>query len=447
MKLLIISLLALVTLISNLVAAPPAQNLDVVLSARLPKAQLEAVYGKQLELLCNTAPAHLHVRYLDGEALTTIADLTVSEVVNPRGRAKQMEAGLAQLRRWCQQSLARSEPKDGRLDVPAILDFIGREPKAAHAVLLVGSPVYLNEREPGYSFLSAKGELRVPNDAMLALSHLESPFGVLGKADLLKPGVTVHWYIPDQSVLGTDLSKARLQRMWTLFVSQQGGKIVSFNGDLTGIQSHLLRTDLTPLAAELVQSADSTPAMVVAGREVGQLNITNRVTKADLGKIASLPKFTQVLILDRTGSMGERFSRVAAYVSLLPTSEWYGMWLYSDHEDSPATELFREGNDPASMAKALREIKLTGGGDIPESLEDALHDVLRELIHREVANANITIFTDAPAHLPAECPHAYDYRADIQKLLQAGHTITLVKCHPSLKTDWLPKGVNVRELP
>ena len=442
-------LFAITLLAVSVQAAASSGHVYVVISPRLEKSQMAALYREHLKFLSEHAPSGLYLRYLDGERQTTITDLVVPDISNPRGRAKKIEPSLRMMQGWIRQSLARRENKDGRINLPGVLDQItlDLDSEKESVVLLVGSPLYVNDTEPSFSFLGeAQGRTlpRVPNDGLLAVERRDSPFGVVGLEDRLEK-VRFLWWVPDESVFMTDLYRTMNRRFWTLFLSKQSGRLVAFTPDLSESHRLLLRGDLVPFEADIDLSSDRL-VMRSEVRKVGSIVQTNRIQRADLMKLKKLEKFAQVIAVDRTQSMGDNFAEVAAKISLMPATEWYGLWTYGDHHDPSPASLFREGDDPSVIAKALREIELTGGGDHPECLEDALHLIVRELINRENTTANVTIFTDAPSHTAEECPHAYDYRAEFAKLLEMGHTVTVVSCDSNMPTDWIPQGVRVEML-
>lgn len=442
-------LVAITLFAASVGATASSGRVYVVMSPRLEQTEMARLYREHLQFICERAPSGLKIRYLDGERQTTITDLVVPDIANPRGRARKIESSLRMIQGWIRHSLARKESKDSRINLPGVLDqlTLDLDVEKESVVLLAGSPLYINETEPSFSFLGeAHGKTlpRVPNDALLAVERRDSPFGVVGLEDRLEK-VRFLWWVPNESVFRTDLYRTMNRRFWTLFLSKQSGRLVAFTPDLSEAHRLLLRSDLVSFKAEIDLSNDRL-VMRSEVRKVGSVVQTNSVERADLMKLKKLEKFSQVIAVDRTQSMGDNFAQVAAKISLLPATEWYGLWTYGDHHDPSPASLFREGNDPSVMAKALREIGLTGGGDNPECLEDALFSIVRELLNREVTSANVTIFTDAPSHTPEECPHAYDYRAEFAKLIEMGHTVTVVSCDPQMPTDWIPQGVRVEML-
>ena len=44
------------------------------------------------------------------------------------------------------------------------------------------------------------------------------------------------------------------------------------------------------------------------------------------------------------------------------------------------------------------------------------------------ANARVYVFSDAPAHTPAECPYGFDVELELKRLSEAGAQVLLIDC-------------------
>lgn len=119
-------------------------------------------------------------------------------------------------------------------------------------------------------------------------------------------------------------------------------------------------------------------------------------------------------VIDTTGSMGDEIARIQQ--SLLAVTRRlrdlgqefdlrYGAVLYKDLGDEYLTSAHPFTSDIAAFDRALSTIGAGGGGDGPESLNQALAVAVNELTWREGAARVAFVITDAPPHM--------DYAGDV----------------------------------
>ncbi len=421
-----------------------ATNLTVGISPRLSKESMASWFKTHTTAL-KAMPGGANVRYIDGVDLRVICDLRIPEVQNERGKEKVLGRALAPLTAWLKQSIMNPSSKDARIDLPNLLDELGRT-KSQGNLMLVGSPVYYNDVESDFAFIGVDGPNAAiptyPSDAHLALTREQSPFGIRNRPSDFLASTHVHWWVPKASDVSRGDYRQNLVRFWTLFISSQGGVLKNFSVSCLSVHENLNNKHLVNYSAKL--DPDQTDVAMIGTTRTGKRIFKKiEITQGDVQSMIPPEPFTQVIAIDRTGSMAKMFPKVASRISMLPSSEWYGFYVYGDYHDPKPAFLFDEGDDPSVIAKALRSVELSNGNDRPECLEAALHEIQEELRRRKVEKTNITIFTDAPPHEPHESPEAYDYRALFRKLLMAGHSITVVRCSPSLETEWIPSGVTI----
>lgn len=144
------------------------------------------------------------------------------------------------------------------------------------------------------------------------------------------------------------------------------------------------------------------------------------------------------ILLDTTASMHQRFNDIADHVEsygrIAPTGSVYRLLVYGDHDDAYTVYSLRVSDSLHEIADAIRSAPCTEGGDIPEALEDVVHYVLNDLSALRFENARIVVFTDAPPHAVEECPHRYDFEADLARIVQTGASVELIDCSPDEKT-------------
>ncbi len=124
-----------------------------------------------------------------------------------------------------------------------------------------------------------------------------------------------------------------------------------------------------------------------------------------------------LFLLDATGSMADEIDRIkstlhsiAAQVSDLPQEPdlRFGMVAYRDRGDEYVTRVYEFEGDVQAFQKAIDEVEANGGGDTPESLNEALHEAVGSVRWRGQDTVRlIFLVADAPPHLDYE--QDYDY--------------------------------------
>ena len=129
------------------------------------------------------------------------------------------------------------------------------------------------------------------------------------------------------------------------------------------------------------------------------------------------PRIDVVFVLDTTGSMGgliqgakeNIWSIASSMAQAKPTPELrIGLVAYRDRGDEYVTRTVDLSSDLDSMFATLMDFKADGGGDGPESVNQALHDAVHRISWSQDKDAYKVIFLvgDAPAHT--------DYANDVQ---------------------------------
>jgi len=144
------------------------------------------------------------------------------------------------------------------------------------------------------------------------------------------------------------------------------------------------------------------------------------------------------IVVDTTGSMSHQLGEIAAHVELYGETAApgtvYRLVLYGDHDDVYTVYAPRVSDSLREIAEAIRSAPATQGKDDPEALEDAIHYVLDDLTALRLPKARVVVFTDAPPHPVEDCPHRYDFEADLQQILQTGGSVDLIDCSPHGQT-------------
>ena len=129
------------------------------------------------------------------------------------------------------------------------------------------------------------------------------------------------------------------------------------------------------------------------------------------------PRVEVVFVLDSTGSMGgliqaakdKIWSIATTMASARPAPEIrMGLVAFRDRGDAYVTKLVDLTGDLDSMYAALMDVQAAGGGDGPESVNQALYDAIHEISWSPDQNAYKVVFLvgDAPPHM--------DYQDDVK---------------------------------
>jgi hypothetical protein len=149
------------------------------------------------------------------------------------------------------------------------------------------------------------------------------------------------------------------------------------------------------------------------------------------------PRMEVVFALDTTGSMGglisaakEKIWSIATTLATAqPTPEIrMGLIAYRDRGDAYVTRLVDLSDDLDSLYATLMDFQASGGGDGPESVNQALYDAVHQISWSQDPNAYKAVFLvgDAPPHM--------DYQDDVPypetaaAALQKGIVVNAIQC-------------------
>lgn len=235
------------------------------LSPSYTAAQQAEVKRALLSFLLERAPAGDRVACWDAWNLTSIAFMEVPALKahNIRARAMRMPQ-ISALTQWFNRLTNAAVPPELRgtasLRTPEWLQLVTGQPVVGRRViLLVGSPIYINQSEPTFSMT----EGRYPSDGHLACTLTESVFGLAEKKGRLS-GTHVHWCYVAEQLWENELHRAAVTRFWGLFAAGQGGMLATFQADLTTALGNALNASLGPCGQFQIDPADTKPLMRAA---------------------------------------------------------------------------------------------------------------------------------------------------------------------------------------
>lgn len=148
------------------------------------------------------------------------------------------------------------------------------------------------------------------------------------------------------------------------------------------------------------------------------------------------PKVDVVFVLDTTGSMSgmidaakEKIWSVATTMaSAQPAPEIrVGLVAYRDRGDAYVTQITDLSTDLDSMYATLMQFRADGGGDGPESVNQALHEAVEKLSWSQNQQAYKVIFLvgDAPPHM--DYPGEVQYPATLAAAQQRGIIVNTIQ--------------------
>jgi len=219
-------------------AETPAQPADYLIgiSPFLDNAVKNDVYRRIARFLLEEMPLDSSLGLYDAYHLRTIAQLeipTARAFQSGKTRANQFHEQVRKLKEFLatpQEKPANATlPLEGAVRFPQFMDFVGEHlarPNRATIVILLGSPLYLDHKEPHFSMVDGY----FPSDGHLLASRDQSVFGLKERKGSLE-GIQVYFgYFGDPWV--SALHQEKIERFWSLYLKGQGAHLGAFCGDL-----------------------------------------------------------------------------------------------------------------------------------------------------------------------------------------------------------------------
>jgi hypothetical protein len=222
-------------------AAPP-QSFIIGISPFLDKGVKDDVYRSIIKLIVEELPLNSTLAIYDAFDLKTVTQVSLPNAhvfSSPKTRANQFAPAIRDLKVFLAQThVAPTNSKlhfEQSIRVPQFLDFLTenlRSTDAPPAVLLIGSPLYQDAKEPGFSMIDGF----FPSDGHLHATHDKSVFGFSGNPEEARPLMMYWTYFGDPWV--SDLHKENVTRFWTLYLERRAGQLAAFTSDFpTALQS------------------------------------------------------------------------------------------------------------------------------------------------------------------------------------------------------------------
>jgi hypothetical protein len=215
----------------------------VGISPFLDSTVKDAVYRGLVRLIVEDLPLDTRLEVYDAFNLKSITRLSIPEAKvfnSPKTRANQFASSIGEIR----QFLARENAKpsgmkagfDGAVRLPQFCDFLAQNRPSQHTdaklpLLLIGSPLYQDDREPAFSMVDGY----FPSDGHLGASREDSVFG-FNSGEGSSQRLMVYWAYFGEPWM-SDLHREKVERFWALYMERRAGRLASFSADLATAMS------------------------------------------------------------------------------------------------------------------------------------------------------------------------------------------------------------------
>lgn len=229
------------------------------------------------QLVLERASGGSEIIVSDAYQLQTIARFEIPKLRfdTVAARARILRRDLATLKAWFNVDPPNQIPQSlrGRARArPEWFDYLAKQPtNQLRAILLIASPLTATKEE---SFSMEGG--RYPSDGHLLVGRRQSVFGTADREGQLRVSA-VHWIFPE-NVWQNSIHEERVRRFWSMFVSRQGGLLVTFGVDLNGALDRLMRPDLPAVGEFTIDANDNAIMMHLARPRKIQEKETNQTS-------------------------------------------------------------------------------------------------------------------------------------------------------------------------
>ncbi|HWW02950.1 MAG TPA: hypothetical protein VNZ64_24835 [Candidatus Acidoferrum sp.] len=319
------------------------------ISPYLDKSVKDEVYRSLVRLLVEDLPLNSSLAVYDAFDLKSITHVTVPNARafnSSKTRANQFAPAIRELK----QFLAQEHPKpavshldfQSALRLPQFCDFLTENlphPGSALTVLLIGSPLYQDAKEPAFSMVDGY----FPSDGHLQATREQSVFGVAGETKAMTP-LRVHWvYFGDPWV--NDLHKERVTRFWTLYFDRRAGRLLTLTGDLPSALERFRHGSGDDSVSTRRWAVDSNQTKVEMLRINRDVELTDWLTSDARAETAQSPPATMVGPL-KIGIRWKRNIDLDLYATPRRGAETLFFqhprspdgYYYKDHRSSPGRE-------------------------------------------------------------------------------------------------------------
>lgn len=268
------------TLLLICVTAHAEQRFVIGLTPYLDKSNKDEVYRRIVGMVLEDMPLDSSLAIFDAYNLKTVAkvDVPAAQIFKSgKARANQFKEPIQKLREFlaADQSLpaATNFNLAQAIRLPQFMDFVADHFTGTNAVrvIVIGSPLYLDPKEPGFSMLDGY----FPSDGHLLATREDSVFGLKGHESRLQ-NVSVHFgYFGDPWV--SAVHQEKVERFWSLYLQEQGARLATFCGDLPTLFA-AAKTDATRPARFEIDRKQTKVEMLRISRDLAAADWITRDT-------------------------------------------------------------------------------------------------------------------------------------------------------------------------
>ena len=262
---------------------PPASDRPVRyvigLSPFLDRGVKDDVYRRIVGFLLEDVPLNSSVWVYDAYHIRTITQATVPNVrafQSAKTRANQFKKQIRKLKDFLAADLAPTATNTLMLAqavrFPQFMDFVGDNLTGSGqsvAVIVLGNPLYLDPKEPGFSMVDGY----FPSDGHLLASRDQSVFGIKDRAETLTGIVVQFGFFEDPWV--SEIHREKIGRFWALYLKGQGARLGAFCGDLPTV------FNAARLASSSSEAPEKTYEIDRAQSKIEMLRISRDIGVAD----------------------------------------------------------------------------------------------------------------------------------------------------------------------
>jgi len=155
-------------------------------------------------------------------------------------------------------------------------------------LLLLGSPLYEDSKEPNFSMVDGY----FPSDGHLQASREQTIFGFTEQGDKARPCL-VHWaYFADPWI--SDLHREKVTRFWTLYLEKRDSPLLTFSSDLPSAFAAFRKGEADAQSASRHWMADSRDTKLEMLRVSRKVELADWLTRESLPDSAPPPPTTLV---------------------------------------------------------------------------------------------------------------------------------------------------------
>ena len=320
---------------------PPARFV-IGLSPFLEKGVKDDVFRKVAGFVLEGMPVGSSLGIYDAYRLQTVATVTIPEAKvfrSGRTRANQFKDELNRLKRFLADGTAETDsnglpPGAAVVRLPQFLDFISdnlRPSPLPLVVLVLGCPLYVDPKEPGYSMVDGY----FPSDGHLLAGRDQTVFGIREREYGMSNSVVHLGYFGDPWM--SDVHRERIARFWSLYAARRGSRLGTLTADLPTVFAALGN------GMETAPSAPAYTPLDPSQTKIEMIRITRDPGVADWITRDTLPDHPQPPPVSERGPMriGIRWTGAIdldLYASPGPGAET----LFFEHPQSPEGNYFKD---------------------------------------------------------------------------------------------------------